>query len=155
MSAPIAKFMLAPAKRPNLPSSLTAAIVRGVKGHCPRCGEAKLFRAFLKPIAHCPSCHQDWTHQQADDFPPYISIFLTGHLMAGPIIWLGLEGALPLWAALAICLSMSAVLMVSLLQPAKGGTIALQWWHGMHGFQPSGHDEAKGMTSATPGSPWR
>ena len=46
------RCMLAPTKRPDLPASLTAAIVRGAKGNCPRCGEARLFRAFLKPIAH-------------------------------------------------------------------------------------------------------
>lgn len=147
--------MLAPKKRPDLPASLTAALLRGAKGQCPRCGEAKLFRAFLKPVDHCPSCHQDWTHQRADDFPPYISIFVTGHLMAGPIIYFGTESPIPLWAATAICLAMSAVLMLALLQPAKGGTVALQWWHGMHGFVPSGHDEAAGAARPAGEGPWR
>ncbi|MEQ1498856.1 MAG: DUF983 domain-containing protein [Novosphingobium sp.] len=145
--------MLAPDKRPNLPASLGPAIWRGIKGQCPRCAEAGLFRAFLKPITHCPACRQDWTHQRADDFPPYISIFITGHLMAGPIIWFGTQSPLPLWAALAICLSMAAVLMIALLQPAKGGTIALQWWHGMHGFVPSGKDEVQGPAASSSGSP--
>lgn len=146
--------MLAPAKRPALPHSLSAAILRGIKGQCPRCGEGKLFHAFLKPVSHCPACHQDWTHQRADDFPPYISIFLTGHLMAGPIVWFGVESPLSLWAALAICLTMSAALMIAFLQPAKGGTIALQWWHGMHGFDPSGHNEARAESQPAPDSPW-
>lgn len=137
--------MLAPEKRPDLPSSLTAAILRGAKGRCPRCGEARLFRAFLKPVDHCPSCHQDWTRQRADDFPPYISIFLTGHVMAGPIIYFGAQSPIPLWAAMTICLAMAGVLMLAFLQPAKGGTVALQWWLGMHGFMPSGHDEAAGL----------
>jgi hypothetical protein len=25
-------------------------------------------------------------------------------------------------------------MLIALLQPAKGVVIALQWWHGMHGF---------------------
>lgn len=147
--------MLAPTNRPNLPASLSAAILRGVKGQCPRCDRAKLFRAFLKPVAHCPACHQDWTHQQADDFPPYISIFLTGHLMAPLIIYLGTMGSMPMWQALTICLALSAVLMVAFLQPAKGGTIALQWWHGMHGFAPSGADELAAQGAPAPDSPWQ
>lgn len=149
--------MLAPTKRPDLPLSLTAAIVRGAKGRCPRCGEAKLFRAFLKPVAHCPACHHDWTHQQADDFPPYVSIFLTGHLTAPLIIYLGMSSTMPMWQALAICLTLAAVLMIAFLQPAKGGTIALQWWHGMHGFEPSGKAEADGAVAPVPSpdSPWR
>ncbi|MCC6924414.1 DUF983 domain-containing protein [Novosphingobium sp.] len=147
--------MLAPEKRPDLPVSLTAAILRGAKGQCPRCGEARLFRAYLKPVDHCPACHQDWTHQRADDFPPYISIFLTGHLMAPLIIYFGAESPLPMWLALTICLVAAAVMMLAFLQPAKGGTVALQWWHGMHGFVPSGHDEARGPASPAAKGPWQ
>jgi uncharacterized protein (DUF983 family) len=36
-------------------------------------------------------------------------------------------------------------MMLGMLQPAKGGVIALQWWHGMHGFakeRPAGHPGA-------------
>lgn len=149
--------MLSPTKRPDLPATLTAAIVRGAKGRCPRCGEAKLFRAFLKPVAHCTACHHDWTHQRADDFPPYVSILLTGHLMAPLIIYLGMSSTMPMWQALAICLTLASVLMISFLQPAKGGTIALQWWHGMHGFNPSGKAEAGAADAPVPSpdNPWR
>lgn len=147
--------MLAPTKRPDLPHSLAAAIVRGVKGQCPRCGDAKLFRAFLKPIAHCPACHHDWTHQQADDFPPYVSIFLTGHLLAPLIIYLSMSSTVPMWQTLAICLTLASIMMISFLQPAKGGTIALQWWNGMHGFEPSGKAEAEAVSAPAPDSPWR
>jgi uncharacterized protein (DUF983 family) len=147
--------MLAPDKRPALPASLSAAILRGIKGQCPRCGEARLFRAFLKPVDHCPACRQDWTRQRADDFPPYISIIVTGHLMAGPIIYLGAVSAVPLWQAMTICLLMATALMLAFLQPAKGGTIALQWWHGMHGFAPSGHDEVARAEQPGGSGPWR
>src|SRR3546814_13316213 len=65
-----------------LPASGWAAILRGLRGHCPRCGEARLFMRFLKPIPRCPQCAHDWTHQPADDFPAYVSIPVTGHLLA-------------------------------------------------------------------------
>ena len=135
--------MLAPPPRPALPATLSAAILRGIKGKCPRCGEAKLFRAFLKPIEHCPACRQDWTPQRADDMPPYISILLTGHVLVPVIIYFGAIAPIPLWQAMAICLTLASLMMLGLLQPAKGGVIALQWWHGMHGFKPSGRDEAQ------------
>src|SRR3546814_8186909 len=57
-----------------LPSSGWEAMARGARGRCPRCNDAKLFHRFLKPVATCPRCRQDWTHQQADDFPAYVSI---------------------------------------------------------------------------------
>lgn|SRR3546814_4003377 len=110
------------------------AIYRGVRGRCPRCGGAKLFRAFLKPVDHCSACRQDWTHQQADDFPAYVSIFLTGHIMAPIIIALVKDTSLSLPALAAIILPLMVGLMILFLQPAKGAIIALQWWFGMHGF---------------------
>ena len=49
--------MLAPLPDPVLPQTLRTALLRGIRGRCPRCGEAKLFGKFLKPIAICPRCH--------------------------------------------------------------------------------------------------
>lgn len=120
---------------PVLPESGWSAIYRGARGRCPRCNNAKLFRAFLKPVDHCPACKQDWTHQQADDFPAYVSIFLTGHIMAPVIIALVQDTTLSLPALAAVILSLMLALMILLLQPAKGAVIAVQWWHGMHGFK--------------------
>jgi uncharacterized protein (DUF983 family) len=118
----------------ELPESGWGAIHRGICGRCPRCGDAKLFRAFLKPVNHCSACRQDWTHQQADDFPAYVSIFLTGHIMAPVIIALIQDTKLSLPALAAIIAPLMLGLMILFLQPAKGGIIALQWWFGMHGF---------------------
>lgn len=119
----------------NLPASGPAAILRGVRGQCPRCNNAKLFMRFLMPMPRCPQCGQDWTHQQADDFPAYISILVTGHLMAPLIIALIRKTELSVTALAAIILPLAVILMIGLLQPAKGGIIALQWWFGMHGFR--------------------
>lgn len=120
---------------PALPATGREAIVRGILGRCPRCNDAKLFIRFLKPVANCPRCAQDWTRQQADDFPAYVSIFLTGHIMAPVIIALVQETALSLAALAAIIVPLMLALMIAFLQPAKGAIIALQWWFGMHGFQ--------------------
>jgi uncharacterized protein (DUF983 family) len=116
------------------------AIIRGARGSCPRCGQAKLFLRFLKPVRHCSHCRQDWTPQQADDFPAYVSILLTGHLMAPVIIALVRDAQLSLGALVAIILPLAIILMIALLQPAKGAIIAVQWWFGMHGFQRERQD---------------
>ena len=120
---------------PALPSSALEAASRGARGRCPRCTEAKLFLRFLKPRVHCPLCGQDWSHQQADDFPAYVSIFVTGHVMAPLIIALVRDTDLSVTALVAIILPLALMLMIGLLQPAKGAIIALQWWFGMHGFK--------------------
>jgi len=118
----------------TLPASGWESMLRGARSRCPRCNEAKLFTRFLKPVASCPHCRQDWTHQQADDFPAYVSILLTGHIMAPIIIALVQETALSLAALAAIIVPLMLALMIMFIQPAKGAIIALQWWFGMHGF---------------------
>ncbi len=146
--------MLAPVTRPDLPETVQDAIWRGVKCQCPRCGKAGLFRKYLKPVEHCPACHQDWTLHQADDFPPYVSMFLTGHLLAPVLIAIGMADGMSLGLQIGIAVVLASALMLALLQPAKGGIIALQWWLGMHGFHPAGRDEAAAPPKGAPGSPW-
>lgn len=130
-----------------LPTSAWQAIGRGARNRCARCGKARLFIRFLKPVPQCPKCGQDWTYQQADDFPAYVSIFLTGHLMAPFIIALVSMTDLSVAALMTSVASLALILMVGMIQPAKGGVIALQWWFGMHGFKKERHgamlDEAE------------
>ena len=118
----------------NLPFSAWQAMARGIRFRCPRCGEGHLFGRFLKPVARCASCDQDWSLQRADDFPAYVAIFVTGHLMAPLMIALGRDTDLSVAATLAILLPLAIVMMVGMLQPAKGAIIAVQWWFGLHGF---------------------
>ncbi|WP_156842652.1 DUF983 domain-containing protein [Novosphingobium aquimarinum] len=117
-----------------LPHSFLQAVQRGVLGRCPRCGEAKLFRKWLKSVDRCPACSQNWTHHQADDFPAYIAIFVTGHILAPVIILLSLDYSLSPLAMFATIIPVALAMMLGMLQPAKGAVIAAQWWHGLHGF---------------------
>jgi len=119
---------------PDLPHNYLRAAGRAMRGRCPRCGEAPLFRKWLKPVDDCPACGQDWSLQRADDFPPYIAILVTGHLMAPLIILLAVEVRLGPTAMLAVILPLALLLMLGILQPAKGAVIAAQWWHGLVGF---------------------
>jgi len=99
----------------SLPASGWEAIFRGARWRCPRCNDANLFTRFLKPVTTCPNCLQDWTHQQADDFPAYVSILLTGHIMAPVIIALVQETASSLAALAAIIVVSMLALMIGLL----------------------------------------
>lgn len=124
----------APAKAPGLPTSFGAAMLRGMRCSCPRCGSARLFGRWLKPVDRCPACGIDWTLQRADDFPAYIAIIVTGHLLAPLMIALAMDAALGPVALAAILFPSAIAMMLGMLQPSKGLVIALQWWHGMHGF---------------------
>lgn len=118
-----------------LPTGWIPALLRGAKCRCPRCGEAPLFRKWLKPVDRCGHCKQDWSLQQADDFPAYIGIFLVGHLLAPVIIAMIGTFHMSAWATLAIILPVAVALLLGLLQPTKGAVIAFLWWHGIGVFR--------------------
>lgn len=130
-----------------LPKTIWIALWRGLRCLCPTCGATRLFSAFLKPVDHCSTCHQDWIHHRADDFPPYIVILVLGHIIVPGMASVTLMFHPPMWVSLAIWLPLALVFGIGLLQPAKGAVIAYQWWHGMGGFE--GRDAA----SATPSQP--
>ncbi|MDE2562272.1 MAG: DUF983 domain-containing protein [Sphingomonadales bacterium] len=131
----------------HLPHKATEAMWRGARGRCPRCEGAPLFRKFLKPVDRCRACGQDWTRHTADDFPPYVAIIVTGHLMAPVIIEIG-KTSLSVYTMVAIVAALAVTMMLSLLQPAKGAIIAVQWWMGLSGYAgAAGRDEAAGSAS--------
>jgi len=117
-----------------LPRSFREAMLRGILCRCPRCGAAPLFARWLKPVERCGACAVDWTPQRADDFPAYIAIIVTGHLLAPIMIALVLDFALTPAQTAAVLLPLCVAMLIAMLQPSKGLVIALQWWHGMHGF---------------------
>ena len=58
-----------------------SAMLRGLRGRCPNCGEGRMFRAFLKVADHCPACGEALHHQRADDAPAYFVIMIVGHIV--------------------------------------------------------------------------
>ncbi|WP_339825980.1 DUF983 domain-containing protein [uncultured Parasphingorhabdus sp.] len=130
---------------PDLPKTAFQAAIRGLHGRCPSCGEGQMFPRLLKPIEHCPICGQDWTAQQADDFPAYVAIIVTGHILAPVIIFMINETDFSMWTNLAIIITLALILLGSLLQPAKGAIIAIQWWMGLHDFEKPPRPAAAGI----------
>jgi len=130
---------------PALPHAYWQAALRGgAQGKCPRCGEGRLFRKWLKPVDCCAARGPDRALPRAADFPAYVSIFVTGHLMAPLLILLALDYKLSMPALFAIILPLAVVVMLGVLQPAKGAIIAAQWWFGLHGFRKERADAADG-----------
>ena len=127
----------------DLPATIWPAILRAARGLCPRCGEAGIFRKWLKPKDHCPACMLDMREQRADDFTAYIAIFITGHLLAPVLIMLMTDFALSAMAVIAIIIPLAVAMLLALLQPSKGAVIAMQWWNGMYGFRKERLPEAE------------
>ena len=110
------------------------ALKRGFRGRCPRCGEGKLFRAFLKTADSCSNCGQDFTPHRADDLPAYLVIVIVGHIVVPLALMIETNYSPPVALQLAIYLPLTFVASLVLLQPVKGAVVGLQWAFRMHGF---------------------
>ena len=113
---------------------LWSAMKRGFRCRCPRCGEGKLFRAFLKTANNCSACGLDFTPHRADDLPAYLVIVIVGHIVVPIALWIETNYAPAVWLQLATYLPLTFIMSLALLQPVKGSVVGLQWALKMHGF---------------------
>jgi len=117
------------------------AMKRGFAGRCPRCGQGKLFRAFLKVDDHCKVCALDFTPHRADDLPAYLVIIIVGHIVVPTALWVETNYSPAVWLQLAIYLPFTFIASLLLLQPVKGAVVGFQWALRMHGFDENVPDE--------------
>lgn len=121
------------------PRPFWSALWRGWRGRCPSCGEGALFASWLRPVDGCTHCGEDISPQRADDLPPYLVIFIVGHVVVAGYM-MG-EEALPFgpWGQMALWSLVTLVMAAALMRPIKGATIGLQWSRRMFGFDPDTH----------------
>lgn len=134
------------AETSSLPQSdgrpgLRVALARGFLCRCPACGRGRLFDRFLKVRHACAACGTEFHHHRADDFPPYIVMFIVGHLIGYGVLTAETRFEVPMWLHLAVWPALTLVLCLALLQPIKGVVVALQYELGMHGFGAAARTE--------------
>jgi uncharacterized protein (DUF983 family) len=104
---------------------------RGVRGICPVCGQANLFRGYLRVVDNCKSCEAPLGRVRADDLPPYLTIFVVGHIVVGLMLWVERAYKPSLWMHAAIWLPLTVVLSLVLIRPLKGLALGLMLKLGM------------------------
>jgi uncharacterized protein (DUF983 family) len=120
-----------------LPAGAGEVLWRGFRGRCPACGEGRMFRAFLKVADACPACGEELHHHRADDFPAYLVIVIVGHILVPIVLAVETEIAPAIWVSMTLWPALALAMTLTLLQPVKGAVVAIQWFGGMHGFEPA------------------
>ncbi len=103
------------------------AMIRGVKGVCPNCAKAPLFKSYLKAVEGCGSCDMKWSTVRADDGPAWATMLIVGHLLAPVLHYLIFKPSLPVWAPMTILMGLALGLSLIILPRMKGLFIALIW----------------------------
>lgn len=117
-------------------SAWLQAVRRGFVGACPHCGRGRVFAGFLAVADTCDQCGLELHRHRADDLPPYLVIFLVGHVVGYGILVSEFRFDVPLWLHLAVWPALTLVLSLALLRPVKGAVVGLQFALGLHGFDP-------------------
>ena len=140
---------------------------RGLSGRCPHCGEGHLFKGFLKVVTRiATSAASIFIIIGRTTCPPYIVIFVVGHIVVGGMLSAETQYDWPIWLHVMLGRLLTVVLSLGMLQPVKGVIVALQWAIRMHGFDRHqnaddhsalprilrrGHDCVRWIA---PGTPW-
>ena len=111
----------------SIERSIWTGIRRGLAWRCPNCGAGRLFTGFLKVHSPCEGCGTDNSIYPSDDFPPYLTIFVTGHFVIPLFIWTDASFEPAFWLEAAIWLPVTAIMSLTLLPFMKGATIGLCW----------------------------
>lgn len=106
---------------------LRRSVFRGVAGHCPSCGEGRLFWRYLKVNPHCPVCDKDLARYPADDGPAYLTILLVGHLIVAPLLFFPIIWRSNPVYSLPLILIPLAAFTLALLPRIKGGWIGMMY----------------------------
>lgn len=118
--------------RPPWPvPGFATAMRRGLAARCPACGHSALFHGFLKVASACPRCGAPLGAYRSDDLPPYLTIFIVGHIIVPLMLVAEKTWSPPEWVVAAVFLPLTLLLTVLLMRPVKGATLGLMLCLGM------------------------
>lgn len=101
-----------------------------------------MFHAYLKVSDACPKCGEELHHQRADDAPPYMTIFVVGHIIGAMLMVAdGHYPALPMWIHMVVWPLLVVLMSLWFLPRIKGALIGYQWALRMHGFHPDSRED--------------
>ena len=119
------------------------AMKRGAACKCPNCGTGRMFKSFLKVNPVCEDCGLQLDGHRADDMPPYITVFIVGHIIVALNLAFEQNTDWPMWWHMTLWPVLTIILVLLIMQPVKGALIGYQWALRMHGFDPEGDYHAK------------
>ncbi len=116
-----------PETMPGYDGPYADAVSAGLRGACPRCGQGKLFRGFLKVRPKCEACGLDFKFEDAGDGPAVFVILIAGFIILFGLLYVIVKYDPPVFLLLAIFLPATILICLGMLRPLKGLAIGLQF----------------------------
>lgn len=104
-----------------------SVIKSALRGTCPRCGEGKLYRSFLKLGDRCDHCDLDYGFADSGDGPAVFVIMIVGFIATGGVLYTEFTYEPPLWLLIGLWGPLTVLLCLIFLYWLKGALIAQQF----------------------------
>ena len=104
----------------------------GLLCRCPRCGQGRLFKGYLKVAPVCAACGLDLAFADSGDGPAIFVIFLVAPLIIVLALVVGALFNPPPYVHLILWIPATLILSLALLPPFKATMVALQYRHDAH-----------------------
>ena len=104
-----------------------APVLRGIKGRCPRCGNGKLFKGYLKIADACGACGMSFSGHDTGDGPVVPVLLIIGGIVVGLALFLEVTYAPPVWVHMLIWIPVGTILTLGIMVPLKGMAVGLQY----------------------------
>ncbi len=99
----------------------------GLRGRCPRCGEGRLFRGYLKITDQCEACGLGFAGHDVGDGPVVPAIMVLGGVIVGLALMVERAYAPPLWLHAVLWMPLTVGGTLGILPLLKGLSVALQF----------------------------
>jgi len=99
----------------------------GLHGLCPRCGEGRMFKRWLKVADSCAYCELDYGFATPDDGPAFFSLCFIAFPLVFLVVWLEVALRPPFWVHAVVSVPLMIVPCVLALHPIKGWLVASQY----------------------------
>ena len=107
--------------------SLMRVLISGILKKCPKCSHGKIFSGYLKINNNCSKCNEDLSIYRTDDFGPWLSIVLAGHIVVPLVLSAEQAFAPDLWLQALIWIPFSLTIVLYLLPISKSICLAIMW----------------------------
>jgi len=109
------------------PDQGMASVMHGIKGRCPRCGEGRLFKGYLRVADTCGACGMSFQGHDTGDGPVVPVLLIIGGIIVGLALGLEVVYEPPVWVHLLLWIPLGTLLTLGIIVPLKGMAVGLQY----------------------------
>ena len=99
----------------------------GLLCRCPRCGQGRLYSAYLKIAPGCTVCKLDYGFADAGDGPAVFVILVAGAFIMGAALFVEVNFQPPYWVHAVLWLPLTLTICLTMLPVFKATLFALQY----------------------------